>query len=94
MPKEETLKAFIVTYYVDNEDNPRSCVIISHDKKEAGDIFVKWLHATARYDHVTGLVVQRTRKTKRNAHMITKAFYERQNNFVEQLAQKHGKVEA
>ena len=93
MPNEK-LKAFIVTYYVDNEENPKSCVIIAHDKKEAGDIFIKWLHAKGAYERVTGVVVQPTRKTRKNAHMITKDFYDKQNAFVEDLYVKRGKVEA
>ena len=87
---ETKLKAFIVTYYLDNEDNPKSCVIIAHDKKEAGDIFVKWLHAVNKYERVTGVVVQRTKRNRQNAHMITKAYYDKQNAYVDAL----GKAEA
>ena len=95
MPKQETkLKAFIVTYYVDNEDDPRSCAIIAYNKEEAGDIFIRWLKAVKKYDRVTGVVCQRTRRTRKNAHMINKDFYDKQNAFVEQLEAKHGKADA
>lgn len=91
---ETKLKAFIVTYYVDNLDKPRSVAIIAYDKKEAGDIFIKWAKATNNYERIKGVVCQRTKRTRKNAHMINKDFYQRQNDFVEQLTQKHGKVEA
>lgn len=95
MAKEEKLKAFIVTYYVDNEeDNPRSCAIIAYNKQEAGDIFIKWLHAKGAYERITGVVVQPTRKTRKNAHMINKDFYDKQNAFVKELEAKHGKADA
>ena len=58
MPKETKLKAFIATYYVVNENDPRSCAIIAYDKKEAGDIFIKWLKAKNMYDRVTSVVCQ------------------------------------
>ncbi len=90
MPKK-TLKAFIVTYYLNNEDNPRSCAIVAYDKKEAGDIFIKWLNAKHMYEVVTSLVVQPTRKTRRNKHMFTIEFYNRQNAFVNELLKKANK---
>lgn len=82
---EQKLKAFIITYYLDNEANPRSCAIIAYDKKEAGDLFIRWLKAVKKYDRVTGVVCQRTRRTRKNAHMINKDFYDKQNAFVEDL---------
>ena len=94
MPKQEKLKAFIVTYYVDNEDNPRSCAIIAYNKEEAGDIFIRWLKAKNMYDRVTSAVCQRTKRTRKNAHMINKDFYDKQNAFVEELEAKHGKADA
>lgn len=94
MPKQEKLKAFIVTYYVDNEDNPRSCAIIAYNKEEAGDIFIRWLKAKKWYERVTSVVCQRTKRTRKNAHMINKDFYDKQNAFVEELEAKHGKADA
>ena len=94
MPKETKLKAFIVTYYVDNEDDPRSCAIIAYNKEEAGNIFIRWLKAVNKYDRVTSVVCQRTRRTRKNAHMINKDFYDKQNAFVEELEAKHGKADA
>ena len=86
--KAEKLKAFIVTFYMDNEDNPKSVVVVAFNKEEAGKIFIKWLHAKGMYERVYSLVVQQTRKTRKNAHMITKEFYEKQNNFVNELYEK------
>lgn len=83
------LKAYIITYTLtnvgENENDTRSVVIIAYDKKEAGDLFIKWLQATDMYNNVGGVVVQRTKKTKRNGHMITPAFYQRQNKYVDEL---------
>lgn len=93
MPKQETLKAFIITYYVDNEDKPKSFAIIAYNKKEAGDIFIRWLKAVNMYDIVTSVVSQRTRRTRKNAHMISKNFYDKQNAFLELLETKNGKVD-
>lgn len=94
MPKQETLKAFIVTYIVDNEDNPKSCAIIAYNKREAGDLFIRWLKAVKKYERVTGVVCQRTKKTRENAHMINKDFYDKQNACIEELEANNGKAEA
>lgn len=91
---ETKLKAFIVTYFKDNEDKPKSCVIIAHDKEEAGNIFVRWAKATNNYEHINGVVCQRTKRTRKNAHMIRKDFYDKQNAYVEELEAKHGKADA
>lgn len=96
MPKNETqqtLKAYIITYTLtnvgDNENDTKSVVIIAYDKKEAGDLFIKWLQAKDMYNNVGGVVVQRTKKTKRNASMITPTFYQRQNKYVNDLFNEH-----
>lgn len=89
MPKEEKLKAYLVTYTIGTqEDAMRNCVIIAYSKQEAGDIFVRWLKAKHIYEIVEGVIVQPTRKTKRNAHMFTNDFYKRQNDFVTYLENK------
>ena len=92
MPKNETqptLKAYIITYTLthvsEGENDTKSVVIIAYDKKEAGDLFIKWLQAKDMYNNVGGVVVQRTKKTKRNANMVTKSFYDRQNKYVDEL---------
>ena len=88
MVKQEKLKAFIVTWYVVNDDNPRSCVIIAHNKKEAGDIFIMWLKGKNMYERVTSVVCQTARRTRKNAHMINNDFYDKQNAYVNKLFEK------
>lgn len=88
MVKQEKLKAFIVTWYVANDDNPRSCAIIAHNKKEAGDIFVMWLKGKDLYEHVISVVCQTSRRTRKNAHIINNDFYEKQNAYVNKLFEK------
>lgn len=88
MVKQEKLKAFIVTWYVVNDDKPRSCAIIAHNKKEAGDIFVMWLKGINLYERATSVVCQTARRTRQNAHMINNDFYEKQNAYVNKLFEK------
>lgn len=88
MVKQEKLKAFIVTWYVVNDDKPRSCAIIAHNKKEAGDIFVMWLKGINLYDRVISVVCQTSRRTRKNAYMISNDFYEKQNAYVNKLFEK------
>ena len=88
MVKQEKLKAFIVTWYFVNDDKPRSCAIIAHNKKEAGDIFVMWLKGKNMYERVTSVVCQTARRTRKNAHMINNDFYEKQNAYVNKLFEK------
>ena len=85
MVKQEKLKAFIVTYYLDNEVNPKSCVVIAFNKKEAGERFIKWLNGKNMYEHVTSVVCQTARRTRKNAYMINNDFYEKQNEYVNKL---------
>ena len=88
MVKQEKLKAFIVTWYVINDDKPRSCAIIAHNKKEAGDIFVMWLKGINLYERATSVVCQTARRTRKNAYMINKDFYDKQNAYVNKLFEK------
>ena len=88
MVKQEKLKAFIVTWYVVNNDKPRSCAIIAHNKQEAGDIFVMWLKGKNLYERVTSVVCQTARRTRKNVHMINNDFYDKQNAYVNKLFEK------
>ena len=88
MVNQEKLKAFIVTWYFVNNDNPRSCAIVAHNKQEAGDIFVMWLKGKNIYERVTSVVCQTARRTRKNAHMINNDFYEKQNDYVNKLFEK------
>ena len=88
MVNQEKLKAFIVTWYVTNDDKPRSCAIIAHNKKEAGDIFIMWLKGKNLYERVTSVVCQTARRSRKNAHFINKDFYDKQNAYVNKLFEK------
>ena len=88
MVKQEKLKAFIVTWYFVNDDNPKSCVVIAHNKKEAGDIFVMWLKGKNIYERVTSVVCQTARRTRKNAYMINNDYYDKQNAYVNKLFEK------
>ena len=88
MVKQEKLKAFIVTWYVVIDDKPRSCAIIAHNKKEAGDIFVMWLKGKNMYERVTSVVCQTARRTRINSFMINNEYYEKQNAYVNKLFEK------
>ena len=88
MVNQEKLKAFIVTWYFVNNDNPRSCAIVAHNKQEAGDIFVMWLKGKNIYERVTSVVCQTARRTRKNARIINNDFYEKQNDYVNKLFEK------
>ena len=85
---KNTLKAFIVTFCKmgDPNDVMRSVVVIAYSKKEAGDLFITWALGKNIYNVIEGVVVQRTRKTKKNAHMLTEEYYKRQCDFVNKLS--------
>lgn len=86
--KPQDLKAFLITYTLSNRENyneTKSVVIIAYTKKEAGDLFVKWAKAKNLYNNIDAVVAQRTRKTKKNAHMVTIGYYRKQNDFLKHL---------
>lgn len=86
--QERTLKAYIVSYaLVADHDDVKSVVILAYDKKEAGIIFTRWLKARRLYDSVSGVVVQTTRKTKKNAYMFTEERYKKQYDVIVKLEQ-------
>lgn len=84
MSKQDLLKGFIVSYTLPN-DELKSVFIVAYSKEEAGMLFVKWAHGKNVYEQISGIVVQGARKTKRNKHMFTKEYYNKQNAFVKQL---------
>lgn len=89
--QEKDLKAFLVSYVLDAKENDlKSVVVTAFTKKEAGDIFIKWAKGKRLYERITAIVVQRVKKTKRNAMFFTMQFYKHQNVFVNSL----GKVDA
>lgn len=79
------LKAYIIAYVESNNDKPKGLAIVAYSKKEAGDIFVRFLKATKRYDSVQGVVITIATKTKQNANLITPAYYKTQIAYVEKL---------
>ena len=85
---ERKLKAFIISVYIDDETNIKSCVVIAYDKKEAGNIFVKWAKAKHVYERINGIVCQEVKKTSKNSHMISVEFYNKQNIYVDELTRK------
>lgn len=88
---EKDLKAFLVSYVLDAKENDlKSVVVTAFTKKEAGDLFIKWTKGQNLYERLTAIVVQRVKKTKRNANYFTMKYYERQNAFVNSL----GKADA
>lgn len=86
---QETLKAYIVTYAIAGKEADKnmllSVVIVAFNKQEAGDIFIRWAHAKNIYECINAVICQRTRKTKRNAHMLTNTIYKRQYALIEKL---------
>ena len=86
--KAKQLKAFLVTFSFENKEDLNNVVIISHNKEEAGDIFAMYAHAKKIYNKINAICVQPMRKTKRNAHIISEEFYNRQNTYVNKLFEK------
>ena len=90
--QEKDLKAFLATFIVDGIGEPKddllSVIIIAFTKEEAGKLFVRWAKAKNLYEHITAIVVQRTRKTKHNKHLITLEYYNKQNTHVDNLERK------
>lgn len=80
MKQEKDLKAFLFTYYVATRKDPLSILIVAFDKKEAGDIFLKW--TTDKNIQVLSLVIKAIRRNKRNAYYYTLERYNRQRRLV------------
>ena len=85
---EKQLKAFLVTFLLDYEQEYKSVAVIAYNKQEAGDTFAMWAHGKQLYAHIKGICVQPIRKTKRNGQMFTKTYYDKQNAFVNDLFEK------
>lgn len=88
---ENELKAFIVSYTLnvvvnittqERKQVVKSVVILAFDKKEAGDIFVRWAHTLHLYEHIDGVVCQETKKNKYNKDFITLHNYNEQLKLV------------
>lgn len=87
---ESKLKAYLVYFNViemvtnietgkiEQKSKVRTTCVVAYSKKEAGDIFVKWLKLNNMYDEVTGVAVSRAKRTQQNAHLLTKAFYDKE----------------
>ena len=87
--QEKDLKAFLVTYVVDAKNEiMHNLVIVAFTKEEAGNLFIRWTKAKGLYEHITAIVVQRTKKSKVNKHMFTTKFYEAQQTIINDLERK------
>lgn len=87
---ESKLKAYLVAFNViemvtnietgkiEQKSKVRTTCVVAYSKKEAGDIFVKWLKLNNMYDEVTGVAVSRAKRTQQNAHLLTKAIYDKE----------------
>lgn len=87
---EKDLKAFVASFYTNNDDNPKSVVVIAFTLKEAQDTFTKWAKARQLYDRIISIVMQRLHKNKHNSHMLTLDFYEKQNEFIKRISEEAG----
>ena len=87
-PMNTQLHAYLITYQ--NKSHyvlikPVTKMVLAHSKKEAGDIFIKWLKGIDLYKDTIIVCVQVARKTKRNKPFITQDRYEEQNRKVNEL---------
>ena len=87
---EKDLKAFVASFYTNNDDNPKSVVVIAFTLKEAQTTFETWAKARQLYDRIVSIVMQRLHKTKHNKHMFTLEFYEKQNEFIKRISEEAG----
>ena len=87
---EQDLKCYIVTYTLltAGSEDTKSNFVIAFDKKEAGDLFIKWAQGKKLYSSIGGIVVQETKKTPQNQHMFTLDYYNKQVNEVNHLFMK------
>ena len=83
--KTKQLKAFLVTFSLENEKDLKSVVVIAYDKKDACTIFTRWASGKNLYDKMNAVCAQTMRKSKRNAHIISEEYYKCQNEFVNNL---------
>ena len=88
------VKAYLITFnYYESQLNRsvlRNVVIVAMTKKEAGDMFIRWLTATDRLENTSGVVCQQLRKNKRNAKIINEEYYIKENRFLQDLEAKKG----
>ena len=82
-----TLKAYLIT--AKRKEVVRNFVIIAYSKKEAGDLYVKWLKGKGWYEDTTIICVQNSRRSKRNKRFFSPAFYKAQCELVNQEYAKY-----
>lgn len=63
---------------VERKENVRTTCVVAYSKAEAGDIFVKWLKLRGLYNDVKSVAVTRAKRTRKNAHLLRKDFYDKQ----------------
>lgn len=90
MAKEKQLKCFIISYNLTDEAKNalHSVFVVAYTKKEAGDLFIKWAMGKKQYARIGGILAQEAKITDANKHMLTKDYYTKQNNEVNQLFMK------
>ena len=79
------LHSYIVSYYMYSNDSPHGLVVVAYSKKEAGDLFIRFMKAKKLYDSVIGVVVTTATKTKENAHFYTLEYYNKQYELIDNL---------
>lgn len=86
--KEKDLLAFVVTYYLDQQEKPHGVAIVAFDEKEAIDMFVRHAKVNGIYERINGVVCQKVRRTKENASMRTMDFYKYELSYIENQERK------
>lgn len=71
-----TLKAYLIT--MKHNEVTSSTVVIAYSKKEAGDLYVKWLKVIGKYNNTKIICIQAVRKTKRNKDFFKPSYYKNQ----------------
>ena len=84
---EQDLKCYLVTYTLlqAGSEDTHTIFVIAFDKKEAGDLFIRWAQGKKLYSTIGGIVVQETKKTPQNQHMFTLDYYKKQCDEVNDL---------
>lgn len=80
---ENKLKAYLFTFYKQDDDKIKSVIIIGYDKDEAINTFVVWTNA--KNIIVISVIVKSIRRSKKNAGFFTKEYYKKQCDFMKML---------
>lgn len=91
--QRKQIKAYSVAFEMPSEidygkNELHKITIIAYNQEEAEDIFKKYVIGTNLHNKINYISAQTMLKTKQNAHMINKDFYEKQNAYVNKLFEK------